>query len=154
MLGSAAEVLVGAVTGWLSDLKATLRVELTERTRAEEALLRSEERNKAVMKAIPDLIFLVDKNGIFLDFEPGGFNPYKTPAEFLGRRFHDVLPPEVAHGSQCYKGQALQTNEVQIFEHQATLDGEVHNYEARFAASGDEEVLILLRDIEVTSIGV
>src|SRR4030042_3411127 len=43
--------------------------DITEQQEYEEKMKRNEARNKALLNAIPDLLFITDKNGIFIDFK-------------------------------------------------------------------------------------
>ncbi|PQJ96058.1 hypothetical protein [Chromatium okenii] len=46
---------------------------------------------------IPDLFFLIDHDGTLLDFRARRYSSLYVPPEvFLGKRFNEVLPPEVA----------------------------------------------------------
>ncbi len=45
-----------------------------------------EQKQAAIVRAMPDMIFLVDRDGTFLDYKAGyGTTPFVAPAEFLGR---------------------------------------------------------------------
>jgi PAS domain-containing protein len=46
--------------------------DITGRKLAEEEVLRSESRNNAMLEAIPDLIFLISRDGEYLDFRAQG----------------------------------------------------------------------------------
>lgn len=122
--------------------------DLTERKRAEEALKRSEEKNRALLNAIPDMMFQLRRDGTLLDFKKAKeFEPLVPPGEFLGKNLADILPPEVARPTTHYIERALKTGEVQIFEYPLWINGEPRDYEARVAVSGKEEVLAVIRDI-------
>ncbi len=121
---------------------------ITERKRAEEALQRSESTNRAILDAIPDMIFRLSRDGAYLDFIPGtGVEPVVPRDEFLGRRVHEVLPPEIAEEITLRVEMALQTGETQLYEHQVVVSGERRDWETRFAVSGDDEVLAIVRDV-------
>ena len=68
-----------------------------ERKRTESELRRSEQKNRAILSAIPDLMFLLDKDGIFLDYKAEKDSDLlASPEMFLGRQVSDVLPPALA----------------------------------------------------------
>jgi PAS domain-containing protein len=74
--------------------------DITASKQAEDALRESEATNRALLHAIPDLMFRVNREGIFLDFIPAkdaGEQLLVSPNEFLGKKVHDILPAEVAH---------------------------------------------------------
>jgi PAS domain S-box-containing protein len=72
-------------------------IDVTSRVRAEESLRHTLEQLDATVEAIPDLLFEVDEHGRIYDFRVKRLELLAVPPEqFLGRRFHDVLPAEAA----------------------------------------------------------
>jgi len=51
---------------------------IVERKRASEALRKSEEQNRAVLSAIPDLMFQIDRKGTFVSLHEGRFSDQRT----------------------------------------------------------------------------
>src|SRR5215475_11187534 len=93
-------------------------------------------RAEKFLRAIPDLMFLLDRDGKYLDFHPGkNIRPYVPPEEFLGRRVREVLPENVAEPCQYLITVALAMREVQYLEYQLSMDGVPHKYEARIVPS-------------------
>ena len=110
-----------------------------------------ESRYRALPEAIPDLIFHLDREGRFLDFMPAkGQAPAIPPTDFLGRTVHEVLPADLARRVMHHIEQALRTGETQAFEYQLPVplpDGDLRHYEARIAVSGNDEVVVIAREI-------
>lgn len=69
------------------------------RQQAAEALRESEERLKSTIASMADLVFVLDKHGVFLDYyqPPDVPGLYIPPEQFLGKPFKKVLPPQVAN---------------------------------------------------------
>jgi signal transduction histidine kinase len=112
------------------------------------ALQKSEAKNRALLQAVPDLIFHLSKDGTYLDFKPAkDLEPLVAPHKFLGKRPSEVLPSEVARQSMSSIEQALQTGNTQIVEYQLPQGDAMHDFEARVVACGEEEVLAIVRDI-------
>lgn len=119
-----------------------------ERKQSEEALRKSEALNRSLLRALPDLMMRVSRDGIFLDFLPSKFVESLVPAdEIVGRSLFEVLPPEVASDRLYYVQQALQTGTTQFHEYQLFFPGEVRYEESRTVACGEDEALIIVRDI-------
>jgi diguanylate cyclase (GGDEF)-like protein/PAS domain S-box-containing protein len=123
--------------------------DITCRVGAEEALRKSEATNRALLNAIPDLMIRMTGGGTYLDIMPADKNfklviPY---SEAIGKNIYQVLPPDTARQRMQYVGRALATGETQIYEFELVIDGEVCYEEARIAVCGEDEVLVMVRDI-------
>jgi len=117
-----------------------------ERKEAEEALRRSEARTRALIEAIPDLIFRLDRTGVFLDYHAPVERLARPPGEFLGRHVSEVLP-EIAGQARRVLEEALATGKTQYFEYRMEDPKGWHDFEARLVPIGQEEVLAIVRDI-------
>jgi signal transduction histidine kinase len=128
--------------------------ETVERTVAEDALKESTTRNKALLNAIPDLIFRIHKDGTILDFKKGKTLGRRiSPSRILGKNIME-LPDEYRYlsGDVIRQGfqnarHVLKTGETQIFEHRFSRGNNVYNYEVLLTVSGKDEVLGIIRDI-------
>ncbi len=123
--------------------------DITQRKQAGNALRKSEATNRAILNAIPDLMFRTHRDGTYLEAVLG--IPRKTYAsldEIIGKKAVDVLPPEAAKLRMQSIEQALQTENIQIYEFQLPIEGEgLKDFEVRTIASGPDETLSILRDI-------
>ncbi|HMD87877.1 MAG TPA: diguanylate cyclase [Anaerolineaceae bacterium] len=124
------------------------QIELSERKRAEEALRESEARNKAILDAVPDLMFLASRSGEFLNYSsnsPDKF--YLQPQDIIGKKIAAIFPPSTAELCLQYIQKTLDTETMQIFEYQLAMEEGIRTYEARLVVSGPNEVLSIVRDI-------
>ncbi len=113
-----------------------------------ESRLRSEKRNQALLDAIPDLMFVVGRDGTFLDYKPASsIELDAAPSDLTGRKIHEVLPPEIAETCMERLTGAMQTGDPQMFEYSMTVGGTSREFEARMAMSGAEEALAIIRDV-------
>ena len=118
-------------------------------TRTARDLARSEARTRALITAIPDLVFQVSRDGTFVDYHPGNSSGETTPSEaFLDKHLSDVFPADVATLCHHFVRRALSTSQAQVFEYQLESDNRTHrDFEARFVVSGDDRVLGVVRDV-------
>jgi len=122
--------------------------DITDLKRSEVALRQSEERNTALLNAIPDLMFRIRRDGTYLDARANTPSDFAIPPhEMVGRSVYELLPYEVANQRMYYIEQAIQTGQPQLFEYQFWVQGEPRDYEARMVVSGTDEVLAIMRDI-------
>jgi PAS domain S-box-containing protein len=105
--------------------------------------------NRAILEAIPDLMFRYSETGVFLDFIPAkNIGLLVPPEQFLGKHVSEVLPPDLAEETLTYLHQALQTGELQIYEYQLNDPrGVLRSFEARIQPVDKSQALAIVRDI-------
>jgi len=112
------------------------------------ALRISEGRFRALFENNPDLIFRLNRAGIFLDFHAPSENTlFAHPEEFLGENISDVMPPGIASAALENTRLAIESDQIQLLEYQLPMNGDNNDFEARFTPSGKDEVIVIIRDI-------
>ncbi len=128
------ELRVAERTSELADLNATLS--------------QSEQRMRALINAIPDMIFRVSRDGRYIDYRAPKDSDMALPAEdVIGKKVVDVLPPDQAEKAMELITETLASSEPQSYEYILMHDDHVHHREARLVVSGEDEVLAIIRDI-------
>ncbi len=125
-----------------------ISTDISERKRAENALNSSLATNRALLDAIPDSMFRISFEGIFVNFKAAKNNrlPLQTQ-DFLGKSLYEVFPEAIANPMMDCVQLALTTKNMQIMEYQLLLDDNLLDYEARIAVSAGNEVMAIIRDI-------
>ena len=137
-------VLAGAFNSMTDQLRNLIE-SLEQQT---EDLRHSEAKNRALLHAIPDLMFRFSQDGIFLDFKaPKGESYLQSSETWVGQPVSEVLPTEVATLCLEYVERTLKTQDIQIFEYELFVEEQRRNFEARLVVSGEQEVLAIVRDI-------
>ena len=122
--------------------------DISDRKHIEETLRKTESRNQALLNALPDLMFRVNREGVYLDVKATtSFHTLVPCDEIVGKRERDVLPPEVAQKRQHCLAEALRTGKLQFCEYEIALPDGMHYEEARIAVSGEDEAVIIVRDV-------
>lgn len=123
--------------------------DVTDRRNVEEALRASEATKRALLDAIPDLMFRVDRKGMYLDYHaPDSGRLIAPPERFLGRTVREVLTEERAERCMRHVEAMFQTGQAQTYEYDVRRpDGTRAWWEVRVVRSGEDEALLLLRDI-------
>jgi signal transduction histidine kinase len=104
------------------------------------------ERYRAVLQAMPDLMFRIGRDGTYHGYNAP--NPRDLLGDVvLGASVHERLPAELADRVLAAGQAAVDRGTPQMIEYELEFDGETRHYEARFAASGDDEFLMIVREI-------
>jgi diguanylate cyclase (GGDEF)-like protein/PAS domain S-box-containing protein len=122
--------------------------DITVQRITEQALQRSEERHRAIVQALPDVLFRIDAQGTILDFQTGNTAELFMPPEaFLGQRIPAVMPASVAEPVMAAIRRTLVQGGIAMMEYQLPMPGGVRHYEMRLVKVGDDEVLTISRNI-------
>ncbi len=126
----------------------TMFYDITEQVTAQESLQNSEARTRAILTSIPDMIFEISKEGVFLDFMASAeIAPLMAPSQFLGRNIKELFPPAIAAQTFFALERALATDQLHAFEYGMPPGKEVQFFEARITAITSESAIIMVRDI-------
>lgn len=122
--------------------------DVTTRIQAQNAFSQSEAQMHALLDAIPDLIFRLSADGVFLDYRAAnGHVLYLPPEQFMGKKAIEVLPDSVARPLMDSIEQALATGQIQVLEYQLSLPEGISDQECRLVTCGEGEVIAIVRDI-------
>ncbi|WP_225409659.1 PAS domain S-box protein [Stigmatella hybrida] len=109
----------------------------------------AEERLRAFIRAIPDMIFRMKADGTLMDFKPAtNVSAALPPAEFIGRKVYEL--PELKNifePTRAAIAQLLQGSPLEIYDYpMETAEGLLY-FEARLVHSGVDEVTSIVRNI-------
>lgn len=122
--------------------------DITARRRTAQALHESEARQSALLSALPDLVFRIDRNGTYLDYHARNLSDLAVPPEqFLGRTVYEVLSEDVADVFMRAIRRAIDTGKETIVEYTLTLHDQPLQFEARCVAINQNEALSIIRNI-------
>src|SRR5258706_423995 len=122
--------------------------DVTERKQAENALKDAEARTRALLTAVPDLIFEITKDGTLTGYIPSSKNvPAMQPEQFLGSNIRELFPPTIADQTLFALERALETDQLHAFEYGMPPGEEVQFFEARVSAVSPQLAIMMVRDI-------
>jgi diguanylate cyclase (GGDEF)-like protein len=121
---------------------------LLRSSRASLDLAGSEEKTRALLRAIPDRIFRIGADGTVLDLVAGQeHGAILSNHDWTGRKLPEVLPAEAAAEVLQNAEQARKTGEVRMFEFALATGPEPRSFEARIVSIPDGESLFIARDM-------
>ncbi len=122
--------------------------DITELKQVGEALQSAETRMRAIVASIPDLIFEVSGEGIFLDFLASSeLVPVMQPHEFIGRNIKDLFPPRIAEQALFAISRAISSGQDHAFEYGLPPEEEIQFFEARVTPVTEGTAIVMVRDI-------
>ncbi|HEX2344544.1 MAG TPA: PAS domain-containing protein [Vicinamibacterales bacterium] len=119
-----------------------------EQQRAYQALRHSEARVQAILRAIPDWMFLTTAEGVFLDYHVKDVSKlHVPPSAFLGRNIREALPPSVAEPLAQAFARASASDEAEKVEYTLEAEDAERFYEACIVRCDGDKILSIVRDI-------
>ncbi|MCX6272466.1 MAG: ATP-binding protein [Bacteroidetes bacterium] len=123
-------------------------VDISKQKDVEDEVKRSEERLRMILQAIPDLIFLFDREGFYLDFYASDQSKLAiAPDSIVGRHIRDIFPPQMVEVILASFQLALSTYEMRNLEYELDLPSGHSFFEARIVPAGPDQVIALCTDI-------
>ncbi|MCX8095424.1 MAG: PAS domain S-box protein [Caldisericia bacterium] len=128
----------------------TLVEDIDERVKYFENLKIEENRLRAIIDVMPDLIFILDKDGNFLNYHGDLNKLLLEPEEFLGKNIIEVMGKDIGEKTKESIKKTLKENVLTSFVYDLPCP---HNkeekcfYEARFVKFEEDKSLVLIRDI-------
>lgn len=122
--------------------------DITDRELAAEALRQSEAKLRALFEAMQDVIFVMDKDGRYLEVAPTSPNLlYKPPVEVLGRTMHELFPSAQADYFIDLIHRALSSRQPQNLEYSLPVNGREMWFSATISVLSEDRVVFVARDI-------
>ena len=121
--------------------------DITEQKRAQDAVGQLEARNSAMLRAIPDLMFVVLRDGTYVDYHARDPKVlFVPPEDFIGRTVRDIMPPGPADVLMEAIERASQSDEPVVVEFDLPM-GQPRYFEARLVRFEHGRILSIVRDV-------
>lgn len=121
---------------------------MTRVRRLTDDLQKGERKIRALLDAIPDAMFRIDKEGLILEAKESREVQFARPLPSLvGQKIFETMPLATARNLLEASRRVLGQGGTETYEYQLMINGSLRNLEARLVASGEGEILIIVRDI-------
>ncbi len=138
-------VIVTSIILYLLISTLLKKVDLTEKK-----LSKSEEKSRNIIKAMPDLLFVINHEGRFIDCQVNNEELLLMPKEaFIGKTIWQVIPKEIAKIGYEKMQLVLKSGGLQRFEYKLKVSDKEQYYELRMVRNSKREVLAISRNITV-----
>lgn len=129
-------------------LEEELRDQYEHLLENEQKLRASEERNRGIVNALPDIVFTFDEHYNFIDCQASSDVELLMPREvFIGKPISEIMPQNIAEVGIQHMALAFETGELQRFEYDLMIVGRLEHYEMRLVKSRENEVIGITRNV-------
>ncbi len=122
--------------------------DIAELVKAKEDLKDIHNRNQALLNAFPDLMFVFNRQGVFIDYhcsEPK--NLLISPEVFLGKTDKEVLPPELYQANKKALAEIFRTGKTQEYSYSMIVSNKEMAFDARMVKMDKNHALSIVRNI-------
>ena len=122
--------------------------DVTIQKQNEEKLLTQAGYIESLLSAIPDLLFLISKEGEYLEVKAGNREDLLKPKELLlGKNLKDILSQELGGRFMTAISETITEQTVRTLDYELVIGDRKKIFESRFAPFGSEKVVVLTRNV-------
>lgn len=117
------------------------------------ALEESNQRNKSLLEALPDMIFILDRQGNYVDYNiPDKMQPFVENSQIIGKNIRENMSADYCDKYFSSVKTLLETGKAQYFEYHLENDGKIKYYGCTIVKHNHSKVLAVVRDITQSQI--
>ncbi|MBI9070890.1 MAG: PAS domain-containing sensor histidine kinase [Melioribacteraceae bacterium] len=121
---------------------------ITGRKNTEEELKFSEEKIRAILEAIPDIVIRFEETGEIVDYHSSRKdNPIFNSNKVIGENIFQIFPKILSKGLIYYIEKCKEDNSTQRIEYKFLKKGTEHYEEARLVPIENSQFLMILRNV-------
>lgn len=122
--------------------------DISQKKKTEQELKEKNKYIESLLLAIPDPIFVLNKEGMISDLKSGLDNMLYIPREQIQNQYlNEILPKELSDKMLLLIQQVLETGETRDIQYELEQDGKIRAYEARISPFADDKVISIVREI-------
>lgn len=150
--GTSVDVLLNALVGAKEGESYVYYslVDITNRLEQEKKILEQNTRLEAILKSLPNQIFVNSVQGEYLEYYPGFNSQDQRDLDFLiGRNIKDILPINIAEPILKLIRDSVENQEMKSLSYKRTINGEERWFEAIISPLDANKVLRFVRDVTI-----
>ncbi|MCZ7610545.1 MAG: PAS domain S-box protein [Ignavibacterium sp.] len=122
--------------------------DVTDRKEALEQIENSEKKLRSILQAMPDIFFVLDYEGRYVDIAPANEQLlYRTPDELIGKTLHEVFPKEMADKFLSLVRTALATGRSTNWDYELEIEGKKFWFYSTTVPFEKNNTMTIVRDI-------
>jgi PAS domain S-box-containing protein len=122
--------------------------DITESTNVELERSLTASKLDAIISAMPDMMFVIDKTGILTDFFVSDTERlFLSKDEVIGASLHQLFNAEEAEILMGMINKCLQSNKMMAYHYEMNFPGTMKYYEVRVSRLDNFHVLVIVRDV-------
>ncbi len=155
--GSIRQCLWSAEVIFLNEKKCILAAafDITSQKQTERNLIEalkvielSEKKAQALNQAIPDMLFRMNTNGVYLDYKANPEDLYYQEKSIIGLSAYEIMPAEFAEILKEKIEDTIESNQIITFDYSLPYGkNEMREYEARMVKIANNEIISIVRDV-------
>jgi signal transduction histidine kinase len=107
--------------------------------------------NHSLLLALPDMVFVLDDQGIFIDYYSGNDTQlYVSPGKIIGSNLSDLMPDYLVKLTMDNLRSVLRTGEIQTYRYSLKQGDNTDFYESRMVLFKNDQVVALVKCITDT----
>jgi hypothetical protein len=137
-------------TGFIAVIKDISRLKKIqhELVTAKQMAEKSEAKSNSLISAIPDMMFVFNKDGIITDYHTEEETRlYAKPGQFVNKKIDDVLPGYIVKLTYKAIKEVLETGKTFEYEYELPINDEISFFNARMVYLNKNSTLSIVRDI-------
>ena len=125
-------------------------IDITEQTNNQKQLQENKDKNTALLCAIPDMMFVQDSEGTFLEFHAPDTKKLITTKNYvIGNNMKEVLTANVYKLIHQAQVRVLKNKQLELVEYTINDNEQTIFYEARIVPMNEKKILTIIRDVSV-----
>lgn len=132
----------------LVNSKKKLRMQYDKISESENKLSKSEEKNRAIIKALPDALFVVNDRGYLVDCMSSDEKyVLMQKKDFIGKNILEIFPKRMSEKLYEKMQVVLKEGILDSFEYKVWIRNKEYHFEIRMVKNNEKEILAISRNV-------